>query len=135
LPLIQWTEAMSVGVAELDQQHQGLVALLNQFHEQMMAGRGRAALAPVLDELLRYTEVHFAAEERLFLELGYPHALSHHVQHVALTAKVHALRDEAAAGRRFVSLETLNFLRDWLTEHIMNADMAYKPFFAARQRE
>ncbi len=132
MPLIKWTESMSVGVAELDGQHQALVALLNRFHDQMMAGRGREGLEQVLDELLRYTEVHFAAEERLFLEHGYPHAISHQAKHAAFSAKVHALCDDVAAGKRFVSLTALNLLRDWLDEHIMNEDMAYKAFFAAR---
>jgi hemerythrin len=132
MPLIKWIPEMSVGVAELDEQHQGLVALLNRLHEKMMSGQGLAVLDAVLGELLRYAEVHFAAEERLFEQHGYPEALAHQAEHHAFTARVRELQAEVAAGKRFVSLPTLNFLRDWLADHVMRVDMAYKSFFAGR---
>jgi hemerythrin len=132
MALIKWTSDMSVGVAELDRQHQGLVDLLNRLHEHMLAGRGREVLAEVLADLIRYTDVHFAGEERLFILHGYPNMRAHRDEHVALTQKVRSLRAEVAAGKSFVSLPTLNFLRDWLTEHIMKSDMEYKAFFTER---
>jgi len=130
MPLIKWTSEMSVGIAELDEQHQGLVDLLNRFHERMMAGRGRGMVDGVLAELLRYAEIHFASEERLFAEHGYPEALAHQAEHKSFTARVRELRAEVASGKQFVSLTALNFLRDWIADHVLNVDMAYKSFFA-----
>jgi hemerythrin len=132
MALIKWTPEMSVGVAEFDRQHQGLVDLVNRLHEHMLAGRGREVLAEVLADLVRYTDVHFAGEERLFILHGYPHMRTHRDEHVALTQKVRALQADVVAGKSFVSLPTLNFLREWLTHHIMQSDMDYKSFFAAR---
>ena len=133
MSLIRWTNEMSVGVAELDDQHQGLVALFNRFHERMMSGHGHRMLDGVLAELQRYAEVHFASEERLFGLHGYPEAPAHQAEHVAFSARVRELRAEVAAGKQFVSLPALNFVRDWLADHVMNVDMAYKAFFAERR--
>ncbi len=131
---ITWKPEMSVGVAELDEQHRCFVEILNRFHERMKAGRGSEIVDQILAELVSYAENHFATEERLFDRYGYPNALSHRAAHAGFLGKLRELRSEVATGKRFVSLTTLNLLRDWLDHHVMNVDMAYKDFFARRLR-
>ena len=41
MALITWTDKMSVGIAKIDKEHQGLVELLNTLHSEMLAGRGQ----------------------------------------------------------------------------------------------
>jgi hemerythrin-like metal-binding protein len=53
--LFSWTPKMSVGIAEIDKEHQGLFDIMNKLHEAMLSGRGKDALRPVLIELGHYT--------------------------------------------------------------------------------
>ena len=77
MALIQWSPQLSVGVAEMDRQHQHLVGLINRLHDAMVRGEGAEILGPVLDEVVRYTHTHFAAEERLLAARKYPHLADH----------------------------------------------------------
>lgn len=130
MALITWSDRMSVGVERIDKQHRQLIDLLNSLHSEMLAGRGLQVVLEVLNNLVEYTKTHFATEETLFRNHGYPQAQAHKQQHDELTDKAIALHREVSSGRATLSLPTMNFLKDWLSNHILKTDMAYKPFFA-----
>ena len=132
MALITWSDTMSVGVAKIDKEHQGLIALINLLHSEMLAGKSKAALGTVLDKLILYTKTHFATEETLFRTHNYPQTDAHRKEHAALTQKALALQSDLKAGKTVISAPVLDFLRDWLTNHILKQDMAYKLFFNSR---
>jgi hemerythrin-like metal-binding protein len=132
MALISWSDNMSVGVAKIDKDHKGLIDLINLLHSEMLAGKSKDALGAVLDKLIVYTKTHFAMEETLFRTHGYPQAAEHKKVHEALTEKALALQVDQKAGKSVISAPVLDFLRDWLTNHILKQDMGYKLFFAAK---
>jgi len=132
MALITWSAQMSVGIAKIDEEHQRLITLLNALHARMMAGRGDEVVGDVLDQLVSYAKTHFATEEALFRSHGYPQAAAHKKEHDDLTAKAVELQIAVSGGKAFLTLPTMTFLKDWLTNHIMKMDMAYRPFFAAK---
>ena len=132
MALISWSDNLSVGVAKSDKDHKGLIDLINLLHSEMLAGKSKDALGAVLDRLIVYTKTHFAMEEMLFRTYSYPQAAAHVKEHEALTQKALALQTDLKAGKSVISAPVLDFLRDWLTGHILKQDMAYKPFFAAK---
>ncbi len=132
MALITWSDRMSVGVERIDKQHRQLIDLLNCLHGEMLAGRGLQAVLEVLNNLVQYTKTHFATEEMLFRNHGYPQAQAHKQEHDELTDKAAALAREVSSGRATLTLPAMNFLKDWLANHILKSDMAYKPFFAAK---
>ncbi len=62
---------MSVGVKLLDNDHKKLAILINDLHEGMMAGRDSRALKHIFEELVAFSRLHFAHEEKLLAEAGY----------------------------------------------------------------
>lgn len=125
--LIQWTEALSVRVPEMDNDHRILIALINQLATAEKIGNRRIAES-VLDELLNYTIDHFKKEEQFLLETGYPSAelYNHQLQHASFTETVQDIRWQYLHGfRPTINNEVLHFLRDWLKRHIMVVDMKY----------
>jgi hemerythrin len=132
MALITWSDSMSVGVSRIDKEHQGLIGLINLLHSEMLAGKSKEALVVVLDKLVAYTKVHFAAEETLFRTLNYPAMATHIKEHTALTQKAVQLQSDLKAGKTMISAPVLDFLRDWLTNHILKQDMGYKLFFASK---
>jgi hemerythrin len=132
MALISWSSNMSVGVAKIDKEHQGLIDLINLLHSEMLAGKSKEALGVVLDKLITYTKTHFATEETLFRTHKYPQEAAHVKEHQALTQKAQALQADLKAGKTVISAPVLDFLRDWLTNHILKQDMAYKLFFAGK---
>lgn len=122
-PLVEWSDALSVGVEQIDNEHKKLVGLLNELHRALLAGMGQGALGGVLDGLYQYTCYHFAHEEILFQRSDYPEYEKHRRQHRALTAKVLEIYEDFQSGTAAVLPEqVLEFLKNWLSQHIMGAD-------------
>lgn len=128
LPLIDWSDALSVGVPSIDEQHKKLVEILNRLHDSSVRGTGNEQLKTILDELVQYTISHFAAEERFFDEHDYPDAQAHKESHVALAKQVAAFNAAFQAGDARLSGDLFKFLRSWLNGHIRGTDKLYGPY-------
>jgi hemerythrin len=130
--LFTWNPSYETGIREIDAQHRKLVEILNSLYDAMSKGQANKVLGPLLDELVKYTVVHFATEERLFKHYGYPDAVAHKKEHDDLTAQAKKLQADFNAGRVSLSLQVGAFLKDWLSHHILQSDKKYAPFLAAR---
>ena len=130
--LIKWDDKYCVGVEEFDEQHKRLISLINELYDAMRVGKGKEVLSGIFDELIEYTNTHFKAEEKRFAECNYPGEFGHVVEHEKLTMEVMKFRQDCAIGREALSIHVMNFLKTWLTEHIMERDQKYAPFLTAK---
>ncbi len=130
MKLIQWSAALAVGHDEIDAQHQQLVEIINRLHEAMMERRGREVLAQVFEDLEKYTRFHFATEERLMDRHHYAASADHKKAHADLIDKLLALYSDFERGKLTISMETMNFLKSWLTDHIGRKDKSLSAFLS-----
>lgn len=124
MSLIAWSQKLAVGHAEIDAQHQKLIALLNKLHDQMIAGGAKDVVGRVLDDVVEYTNFHFVTEERLMAEAGYPMQAAHKMEHAKLLQQALELQQRYKAGKVTIAIDVLHFLRDWLNQHILASDKA-----------
>ncbi len=129
MALITWSENLSVNVEEFDQQHKKLIALINELNDAMSVGKGRDVLEKIVNDLVRYTVVHFKAEERYFAQFRYPDTFNHRIEHLAFMRKVADFKNEIEQGKLPLTVEVMSFLSDWLRKHIMGTDKKYSQFF------
>lgn len=129
MALIQWDVSFSVKVAEIDQQHQKLVSMINELNDAMKQGKGKDVLGKIVNGLISYTATHFNTEEKYFDRFGYPETDSHKKEHAAFVKKVSEFKDGFEKGKLGLSIELMNFLSDWLKNHIKVMDMKYSQFF------
>ena len=129
MTLIKWDNTLSVNVKEIDTQHQRLIELINQLHSLMMSGQGKEAIGLVLEDLIDYTKTHFSYEEKLFEKFGYAHTKEHTLEHKKLAEKVISFQNDFKAGKTSVTIDVMNFLKDWLTNHIKGTDKKYSECF------
>jgi hemerythrin len=134
VPLIVWSDEYSVGVPEIDTQHQRLVAMLNDLHAAMSRGDADEAIDGILRALVQYTLAHFATEERLMQSVEFPDYAAHKSEHERLTLKVVEYQAKAGAGKMTVSLDVLWFLWDWLQNHISHTDKEIGAYIASSGR-
>jgi hemerythrin len=132
MAFLDWTDEYSVHVKSMDDQHRRLVELINQLHDAMRVGKGREVIGQVLDSVIRYTQTHFAAEERLMSANGYPALGQHKLEHESLVRQVAEIQKQVQAGKLTVSLSVLDFLKKWLVEHIGGCDQGYGKFLSAK---
>ena len=125
MALFEWTPEYSVSVLRFDSEHKKLFELVNELNDAMSAGRGRAMVARVLQELTDYTRRHFAGEEAAMRRAGYQGLEAHVAEHRALTEQVAKYYEEWAANASTSPVDLLFFLRDWLQKHILETDHKY----------
>lgn len=128
MALIEWSDSLSVGVATFDEQHKKLIAMINNLNDAMKVGKSKEVLGGILKGVIDYTATHFASEEKAFDQFGYLQALAHKVEHKKLVAKVTQFDKEFREGKAMMSIEIMNFLKEWLSTHILGTDKKYGPF-------
>jgi hemerythrin len=129
MPLINWTDSLSVKVGEIDRQHQKLVGMINDLNDAMRQGKGKDVLGKIVNELVAYAATHFKTEEKYFDQYGYPDADSHKKEHADFTKKVSEFKDGFAKGSMGLSIQVMDFLSNWLQGHIKGVDKKYSSFF------
>ena len=123
MALLIWQDDLNTGIDIIDTQHQRIVEMINRLHvsNKMME---RMAVAEVIDELIDYTLSHFAFEEELMEEAGYPFSAAHKRVHEVFIKRVSEYRMRFQAGED-ISDELRTMLSRWLFNHIRGDDQAY----------
>lgn len=122
MALIAWSNMLSTGVSEQDNQHKKLIDLINQLNDAMLAGHAADVQGKVLSELVNYTVSHFGYEEKLMAQHGYEDTPAHKAEHAKFVQTAGDLKKKFDSGNATITSDIMNFLRDWLTSHIMKTD-------------
>jgi hemerythrin len=130
---IAWDPALVVGIPEIDDAHQELFRRLDGLHQAIRAGRSREEVGHTLDFLRDYAVAHFAAEQALMAERGYPGLADHEAEHHAFVAELKALEAEYQRDGPSASLiiRVNTQLTGWLRSHIYRTDRALVDFLKA----
>jgi hemerythrin len=129
MPLFEWNDKFSVEVKKYDEQHKNLIKILNDLYDAMKIGKSTVVMSEIFDSLLDYTKYHFNDEEESLKKYNYEEYTLHKAEHDNLTVKVLDYKKKFENKEILISVELLNFLKDWLTNHIMKTDRKYGNFF------
>lgn len=118
-----WDKSLSVQVQEIDDDHRKLVDLFNILNHSVENEDAPDYIEAVMEELLSCTVWHFKHEERLMLRHAYAGLAEHKSEHNELVESARALQQKLQQQGKTVSAEEIKFLENWLTGHILGADM------------
>ncbi|MFQ5475278.1 MAG: bacteriohemerythrin [Candidatus Nanoarchaeia archaeon] len=124
----EWSPEYSVGVKILDEQHKQLILMMDKLIKSI-DDQETKNLAENLDELRKLKENHFSTEEKYFKEFCYPEAETHIKEHDKFRKKVASLSGKCKKKEIESSFETIDFLEDWLINHILEVDKRYTKCF------
>jgi len=131
--LLQWTSALSVGIEEIDAQHQelfrraaGLVAGLHKGEPEEIGG--------LIEFLHEYAVVHFGAEEASMRASSFPGYVRHKAEHDRFIGDLVDLAEEhdRRGSGPFLSMQVSHWLVRWLKEHVSGTDAEMARFLARR---
>lgn len=120
---IKWGPELEIGIPVIDSQHARIVEYINTV-EDVQHTHSKKELLAVLNELVDYTLSHFAFEENLMEEAGYPFTKAHIKVHQLFTRRVEGFQKRAEAGED-ITVELLTVLKTWLVNHIKRDDKDY----------
>ncbi len=83
----------------------------------------------ILTGLVGYTVYHFGSEEKLFEKHGYPETREHIEKLKKLVGRVSDFYESFKKGDAEVNFDLMEFLKDWLNNHIKGTDKKYGAFF------
>lgn len=133
MPFLRWNPSFSIGVEAFDVEHQELMRMINDLHQDLQAGKGQDAGQAIVTRLIDYTAVHFAHEEAELQRHGYPQRRLHREQHEKLKARVAEFHARLTHGQNsLIAIEMLRFLKTWLEKHIQSEDRHYGAFLNAK---
>jgi len=129
MSIIEWRDDYSVGIQEIDEEHKQLVKLINELNEAIVMGSKREKVETVFAELTDYTRIHFAVEEALMRVVHYKGYDDHKKIHDEITRQVIVFQDKFNSGQQQSAAELMNFLVNWLFNHINQVDKMYVDTF------
>jgi hemerythrin len=129
MSIIEWREEYSVGIQEIDEEHKQLIFLINELNEAIVLGSKPEKLESVFNQLIDYTRIHFAVEEALMRIVQYKDYDAHKKIHDDITSQVIAFKEKFYSGKYQTASELMNFLINWLFNHINQVDKMYVETF------
>ena len=128
---ITWDPKYKIGIPIIDEQHEHLVSLCNEFSQSLLknndAGNYKILVKQTLEKCLTYAATHFREEERLMIASHFSGYKQHKASHDAFTEKceISYMRFEKLPIAD--ALKFAHFLRDWIQTHIAHEDRLYLP--------
>jgi hemerythrin len=132
---IEWTPELSVGMDEIDQQHQQLYAIIEQLLDARKQNLDHKSILSLLTRLVDYSDYHFRTEDNYMIENEYPLFLSHRKEHLTYIRKMGELIDALENKNASLSHDMLVFLCDWWKRHVSNSDMKFARYINAQKKE
>lgn len=124
---IEWDNQFNINISEIDHQHQILVKTLNDAQFTLAEDESLENLSSITEDLLSYALYHFDTEEDLMSKYKYdetkPDEYNQHIkQHRDFSSKVVEIRESIKNGKMIHSEELIDFLKNWLINHINKTD-------------
>jgi hemerythrin len=121
---IEWRDSLSIGVAEIDNQHKQLILHFDKLLKACEAGQGMDELKKLLGFLDEYVVKHFRDEEAIQRLRNYPDYADHKKEHESFIAKLNAVKQEINKEGMALHhlMETNNMILKWLVHHISEID-------------
>ena len=121
---IRWSSDLETGVRAIDRQHEELIGMLNELDAAHAGGCPQSVLDDVLQRLGTYVIFHFGTEEALMAGLPHneAHARQHRHEHAGFIDKLASLRAQGADDGRQTMEALIDYLNEWLYQHILKSD-------------
>ncbi|MBK9577984.1 MAG: hemerythrin family protein [Fibrobacterota bacterium] len=122
MPTAIWTDDIETGFDNIDAQHRALFSLMGEIDVEMGGGTPANSIGGRFRQLLEFTDLHFATEERLMRKLSYEELDSHAKAHLDLRERITEATTRDLDGHDLHS-ELMSILSAWLVEHIHAHDL------------
>jgi len=128
MKIYEWSENLSIRIDRIDDEHKQVFDKINELSRALSRQESNKILGRILEDFVTIISKHFSTEEVLFEKYNYPDATVHKSEHDKFNKKMGALMTIYNDGRYALSVDTIHFLKDWVTVHIKSYDMAYASY-------
>jgi len=126
---LQWEDKYSVGVKIIDEQHQKMFTVINNLIDIIQNTPTKEDLTGVITSLIEYKKYHFDTEEKYFKEFNYEGTEEHVAAHHTFEEKIKNIEEKNGNNTISLAYDLVDFLEDWLVDHLQTLDQKYKECF------
>jgi len=129
--LVEWSDAYSVGIDDIDEQHQGIFQAAHRLYYAIINVEGEKVVDETLEFLQKYAAEHFQNEEAFMERHGYPRIEQHKKLHADFLERIDQVKEEYnvhLAPTQEMADSLLELTQDWLIDHIADVDSAYAEY-------
>lgn len=120
--IVRWSdEKYSIGIAEIDEQHQCIFAYINEIAIAIENKADKFKLSVLFNQLFDYTEYHCQYEEQYFAVLSPEDLTLHKLQHKHFLEQVREIQKQSEQ-QLLTNIELLYCLAEWYTDHMQLED-------------
>lgn len=127
-----WNEHHRIGITAIDDQHREIIERVNLIADAVDQSARHDAIQEMMDDLILFACEHFALEERLMTEYGFPDLEAHIAEHLSLLQQLNNIRNALLTPNPTKAALVSAFITDWAELHILQADKEIGAFLAAR---
>ena len=120
---IVWKPEYDLGIPIIDEQHRGIVTIINSLYYGTQSNYIKNILAPTIDMLRSYADIHFQTEEYFLETIDYPGAANHRLLHREYTSKLAGIEREISVDKD--PRQLMGFLKKWWLGHICEEDTLF----------
>jgi hemerythrin len=127
---VKWSDTYSTGVTLIDEQHKGLLDLINDLFNHVTGdeAKERAYFQAVIQQAVQYVKFHFATEEKYMTSIGFRGFADHKKAHDQFVLTVITTIKNFEKGNTLTLENFANFLKDWVLSHIAVMDKQYSKY-------
>jgi hemerythrin len=128
--LVQWSDDYSVKNKLIDTQHKELVRFTNELYAACKSGgfAERISFIRTIQSAVNYAKEHFSTEERMMIQKNYPEYAQHKAEHDSFVAEILKQVRQLDNMKEIKGEAFVQFLKDWLLNHIAISDKKYTPY-------
>jgi len=123
MALLEWKEEYATGIDDVDDEHKDLIDVINRLHELLLAEDAKLTVPAFFARLIDGVSAHFALEERIMGESGYPDLEAHRADHERLLDEIRDLVDAFAQADEVDSVDLAMRLEPWFSQHFATHDL------------
>lgn len=127
-----WSKKLFTEIVEIDYQHYQIVNHINLLYQKYLDKSSPRELLTVLLSLFEITKDHFSYEQKLMVQHGYPRTQQHIPEHTTLLNDLQKFAKAFENHTAEIDDSFMEFLRNWLMQHILQEDMQYVSFFKSK---
>jgi hemerythrin-like metal-binding protein len=130
----EWADDLTIDDGPIDEDHRRLVELVNALHGAAQQGISRSAVGERMAELVFYTQDHLIREEELMAAIGFPYLAEHKQGHILFLSHLHGYQTDFHNGGAAKPLALAELLKNWLANHIREADGELRAYLRNAER-
>jgi len=137
--IFKWKDRLNTGIEVIDNQHKRLFEIGTELYNLTSLDDGidhYDEIVVVINKLKDYTKYHFDYEEQRLEKLNYNGLHDHKIEHQRFIDKLNEIEaKDIDINQKQIILDIIEFIINWISEHIVGTDFKYKEIYMENQSQ